>query len=322
MQVLDDTFKPDGTITVTEGSTTVGSGPMVEGLADITLEPGVGLGLGDHALVAHYPGDGSFSASDSPPTSYDVIGRDNISIGDVSVVSGVGGARSMVFPVVLSQVPTTTFTVPYSIVPGTALPGVDYVAPKSTAALLFHGAPTIKYIAVKLLNDATPVGPKTFTVHLGNPVGGDYVLRRSDGTGTIYDPASGGVTVNVGDVSMPEGDAGGVHASKFPVTLSAPPTHLVVVTVNIFTGMTQTATKGRKGVGDYNGAYTVTLKFVPPVAPRVGPVTKVVSVPIYPDTNDEPDETFSVQVTGVTFDAAEPVALGRSLATGVILTDE
>ncbi len=321
VQVSDDVFRPSGTITVTENGSTVGTGPMTDGVADIVLSPG--LSLGSHSLVAHYAGDGSFVGSDSPPTPMVVVGPNNVSIGDVSIVSGIGGTRTMNFPVVLSQAPTAAFTIPYSIVPGTAQPGVDYVAPKATAAVKFKaGRATVKYIAVKLLSDTHPTGTRAFTVHLATPVGGAFVLRDADGTGTIYDPSTSGATVNVGDVSIPEGDGGGPKVAKFSITLSAVPTHTTTVTVRLYTGLAQTATKGAKGKGDYNGVYTRTITFKAVAAPHVAPVTKYATAQIFPDSTNELDETFSVELTNVTSNPAQPFVLGRSLATGVILSDE
>jgi hypothetical protein len=325
ISVVDDVFKPNGTVTVTEGSNTVGTGALSEGVADVTLT--TPLGLGNHSLVAHYPGDGSFSASDSAPTTMSVIGANNVSIGDVSIVSGTGGVRSMSFPVVLSQPPSGPVVVPYSLHSGSAVAGTDFIDAKPNSALTFKSGMTIKPITVKLKNDV-PTGPKTFTVQLGNPTNG-YVLRDGVGTGTILDPQSGGPTVNVGDASLAEGDVGGAHALKFAVTLSEPPTHATLVTVRIFTGPTQSATKGSKANhADYNSRYQFVVPFKPGASGKPGPVSKYVSAQVWPDTfegalaGDVGDDTFTVQLYSVAADPAQPFTLGRSMGTGVISADD
>ncbi len=320
VQVMDGSFAPDGTVTVTEGSTTVGTGTMTDGIANVVMTPS--LGLGSHTLVAHYPGDGSFLASDSAPVTMSIVGPLNISMGDVSIVNGVGGSRAMAFPVVLSQPPTAPVQVPYTLVPGTAHPGVDYVAAKAGSVVNFKAGPgTVKYIVVKLLSDTSPTGTKNFTVQLGNPTLGSFVLRRPIGTGTIYDPDSGGLTANVGSVSMPEGDVGGAHIAKFPVTLSAAPTALTTVTVEIRSTLTDTAIKNKRGSGDYQSRLTIPLMFRPGVAPHVGTVTQYATAQIWPDTQDELDETFTVQIIQVT--STQSFTIGsHGTAAGVILSDE
>ncbi len=322
VHVIDGAFAPDGTVTITEGATTVGTGGLTNGVADVVLGPS--LGLGTHSIVAHYPGDGSFVASVSSAQTFKIIDPNNISIGDASIVSGTGGTRSLVFPVVLSKPPGSTVTIPYSFVPGTATAGVDYVGIKSTAQLTFKPGPaTLKNITVKLKNDVpSTAGFKTFTVHLATPTAGTYVLRDADGTGTIFDPGAGGATVSVGDVSMPEGDVGGAHAAKFAVTLSAVPTQVTSVTVNVYTRSTQSALKGAKGVGDYNSRYQFVLTFTPGTGTKVGATTKFVGVPIWADNSDELDEAFSVDLSNVVSNPLQPVSLGRHVATGVILSDE
>ena len=319
VRVADASFAPAGAVTVTEGVNVVGSADMIDGVADVVISPS--LAPGNHVLVAHYPGDGSFQASDSDPVTLGVVGPDNISIGDVSVVNGVGGHRSMSFPVVLSHPTTEELIVPYTFVAGTAQPNVDYTPIKKTTGYLKYTAgakTTTKYITVKLLSDASTGGSKTFTVQLGTPTLGSFVLRRAVGTGTIYDPDSGGPTVSVGAVSIPEGDGGNANTAKFPVTLSVVPTQLTTVTVQISTTLTDTALKAKRGVGDYTSAFQLNLKFKPGMTAML-----VASAKIWPDLNHESDKTFTVAIVNVVSSPGQTVSVGsHSSATGVILSDE
>ena len=294
-------FAPDGLVTVTEGALVVGTATLSAGVADVPLSA---LSLGTHALVAHYGGNGSFEASDSSSTDIEITSPDNITIGDVAIYSGIGGNRSMTFPIVLSHKPSANVTVNYAITPGTAVPGVDYVAGVPKPLLFKAGKQQTRYVTVKLLNNIHTGGSRTFSITLSNPTGG-YVIRKAIGLGTINDPAVGNPTVNIGSATSPEGDLGTPHALRFPVTLSAPQATAITVIVQVVPG---TATRG---TGDYGGAFQRTVTVLP------GAVSKPLSVPINSDILSEMDEGFIVRLIS----ASSPVTLGES-AFGFILSDE
>ena len=78
-----------------------------------------------------------------------------------------------------------------------------------------------------------------------------------------------------------------------------------------------TATYSQKvtGGGDYGGKITGTLTFTVGTT-GFTPVTKMISIPIWPDANAGTNETFSVTLTGLN---GAGVTLLASAATGTIL---
>src|SRR5258706_13430190 len=72
IQVVSDTGSATGSVTLTEGSTTLGTGALGGGgQAAITL---TGLTVGTHSIVANYAGDKDFAASNSMPFTLQVTG--------------------------------------------------------------------------------------------------------------------------------------------------------------------------------------------------------------------------------------------------------
>ncbi len=111
-------------------------------------------------------------------------------------------------------------------------------------------------------------------------------------------------TVSIGSVSITKG-AGGSKLLTFPITLDGPAATNVRVSYATSDG---TATQP----SDYL-AKTGSVLFSP------GETAKTVSIRVYGDISVEPDETFSVTLTGVTTGFA---VLGQADATGTITNDD
>ena len=318
-------FIPLGSITILEGATSVGTAVLAGGAADIALDP---LPLGSHSLVAQFTGDGSFAASTSSAETMDITQAANISVGDASVMEGPAGRfTSIAFPVVLSHPSPTPVTVDVdvasgsgpnaaqagSIVGGVVTPGTDVLMRHQTLKFAANIA-TVSVFVAKVVGDNQPEANETFSVVLSNPSSG-FVLRRPVGTGTILDDDTSpptGPRVDVGDASMPEGDAGGNHAMRFAVTMSSGVPTGVTITLRVWP---ITAMNGRKGTGaDWGGPTVRTIRLAP------NQLSKYLSVAAYPDTTSELDETFSVDVTAVS--GFTPAPGGRTSAVGTILSDE
>jgi hypothetical protein len=185
--------------------------------------------------------------------------------------------------------------------------------------------PTVKYVIVKVLSNPG-AGDKTFHVTLSAPPGGiadGYALRRAQGIGTIHNvvPNVGLPKVSVGDASVPEGDTGGAKALKFSITLSEPAAQNMFVVVQVGNG---TAEKGVRGDGfDWGGGISKKVRFT------AGQVSKIISIPTFPDITPELDETLTVDVAGFLNASKQPFAPGTEPATtghghgvGTILSDE
>lgn len=301
-------FVPEGTATLELDGVQVASGPIG---ADATMIVPLGTpALGTYALDAQFVGNGSFGGS-SASTSFDVIRATNISVGDVSVVEGATGFRKISVPVVLSQKSLVPVTVNYSVDPGTATSPADYTAGPVSGTLKFAAGATIKYVLVKINGDGSTEGTESLRVDLSSPMTG-WDLRRDHGTVTILDddPSSGAFAVSLGDASIPEGDMGGAHTVKIPLTLNT--SVFVPVTVNITLSAVSAIHRTTHTLGDWGGPIQRSIKF------NVGQVRANVSIPTYPDPFDEPDLVIHATITSVT----AGVNVQRSMGTATILSDE
>ncbi len=140
---------------------------------------------------------------------------------------------------------------------------------------------------------------ETFAVDLANPVGAG--LADGAGVGTIVDDDAAPV-LDVGDVTVTEGNAGDVTAS-FPVTLTG--ATQVPVTVDVATA-DGTATDP----SDY-AAVTSSLTFAP------GQNAKTVDVLVHGDTTFELGETFTLHLSN-----AAGATIGVDPGFGTILNDD
>ncbi|MCI0642854.1 MAG: S8 family serine peptidase [Gemmataceae bacterium] len=111
-------------------------------------------------------------------------------------------------------------------------------------------------------------------------------------------PPPGMPNVSINDVSQVEGDSGTTNF-VFTVSLSGPTSQAVTINYATANG---TATAGE----DY-GSTSGPLTFSPG-----GPLTQTISVPVYGDTDCEPDQTFFVNLSDVTNAA---VTDGQGLST-------
>ena len=188
-------------------------------------------------------------------------------------------------------------SVDYATADGTATAPGDYAGASGT--LSFAPGQTTKTVDVAVQGDLLNEFDETFAVNLSNL--SNVAPGILSGTGTIVDddPMP---TVSVGDVSVPEGDAGAANAT-FTVSLSAPSGKPISVDYATADG---TAT----APGDYAGA-SGTLSFAP------GQTTKTVDVAVSGDTTYENDETFGFSLSNLV-----NVAPGAVSATGTISNDD
>jgi hypothetical protein len=310
-------FKPEGDVSVDVDGT---PGPSATLGADGTVNVNIGIrSHGSHTIAVHYGGSGSFAPSDSPSTPFSVINDDNIAIGDVSVVEGDLGFRKISFPVTLSKSYPGSVSVWYAFHAVTTN-GSD-VTTAISGKLTFPKSYVALYLNVSVLGDTSAEGNETFHIDLSLDAFGksrDYELRRAQATGTIIDDdsPSPGLVASVGDASAQEGNAGGGHYVKVPLTLSASNLTKTVVKVIVSSG-DGVLKAGRLKGGDWQGSVVRYITFLP------GVVRKFVSILEYPDTKDEPDLTVTVDIDSITVVAGGfPVGVGRSHGTATILSDE
>ena len=194
--------------------------------------------------------------------------------GDDAVPEGA----DLVYTVTLSNASAAPVSFPFTLGGGTAAPG-DFGSPVFSNGVVLNADGTI----------TVPAGVTAFTVSV--PTVQDSLDETNESvplsvggvaaTGTITDDDAA-PTLSIGDVTVDE-SAG---TMSFTVTLSAP--SALPVTVDYSTG-NDSALSGT----DFT-AGSGTLSFAP------GVTSQTVTVAIVDDTTDEPDETFSVNLSGAT----------------------
>ena len=92
-----------------------------------------------------------------------------VSVGDVRVVEGDSGPRSVDIMVGLSQAAKAAITVAYATKDGTATAGADYVA--ANGSLSFTAGEFVKRITIQIVGETASEGDETFDVVLGPATG-------------------------------------------------------------------------------------------------------------------------------------------------------
>ncbi|MCY7387206.1 MAG: ExeM/NucH family extracellular endonuclease, partial [Burkholderiales bacterium] len=209
----------------------------------------------------------------------------DLTINDVSIVEGNSGTTTFTFTVSLSAaagVGGVTFNI--ATADGTAtVAGSDYVAKSLTSQSIPQGMSSYTF-TVDVNGDLTPETNETFFVNVTNLVGA--LPLDTQGLGTIVNDDSG-PDLNISSVSQSEGNSG-TSIFTFTVSLStaAPPGG---VTFNIATA-DGTATAGSDYVASSVLGATI----------AAGNLSYTFDVVVNGDTTPEPNETFFVNVSGVT----------------------
>jgi hypothetical protein len=189
-------------------------------------------------------------------------------------------------------------SVQYATADGTAKAGSDYTATSGTLTWA-DGDPTGRTITIPLTDDAIPEGAETFFVTLSNPTGGATLGNPSTVTVNLADARP---SISISDVTKAEGN-GGTTAFTFNVALSS--AYSNDITVNYSTA------DGTAGAGsDYqptSGALTIFK----------GETVKPVTVQVNGDTQQEPDETFFVNLSN-----AVNATISKAQGTGTITNDD
>ena len=149
----------------------------------------------------------------------------DIVVGDIVVDEAAGTASFQVMlGRTLGQSATSTVTVDYATVDGSAIAGSDYAAKSGT--LSFLPGESVKTVTIDLLNDSLAEAAETFGLKLSNASTG--VIARGSATATIGANDAAPVAqpkITVSDLTVGEGDT----YADVVVTLSAPSQSTVTV---------------------------------------------------------------------------------------------
>ena len=219
-----------------------------------------------------------------------------ISVADISLTEGTGGAVNAALQVLLSAPTTKPVLVDYTTVDDTAVAGSDYRATADT--LTIPAGATGARLLIPIIPDAVGETNESFRVVFSHPQNAN--LANFEARITLLDddlPA-----VSVGDASTVEGGAG-AHDVVLALSLSNPSTQPVSVQYATSDG---TATVGT----DYRGTNGIAV--FPP-----GITNLTVQLAVLGDAIAEGNETFSVRLSNPL-----QATLGRAVGVVTILDDD
>jgi len=210
-------------------------------------------------------------------------GVPTLSIGDVEITEGNSSTKLVTFTVALSAPQSGPVFFDAATADGTALAGTDYVA-KATAGMRMAAGVTSKSFSVSIVGDTSTESDESFFVRLSNPVGA--TIADGEAVGTILNDDVALPFITIGNLSISEGNSGTKNAN-FTVSLSAP--SATTVSFDVATA----------DFSAFAGEDYVALNQTGLTIPA-GNTSKVVSVQIKGDTTFEPDEAFTLNITGAT----------------------
>jgi probable HAF family extracellular repeat protein len=222
----------------------------------------------------------------------------SITIGNASVTEGNNGITNAIFTVSLSAANTVPVTVNYATADGAASAGSDYQATGGT--LTFAPGQTSKTIAVSVIGDRLPEPNETFTGNLSGATNG--TIASGQGLGTILDDEP---RISISDVTKYEGKKGQTTLFTFTVTHSAAYDQPVTMSFHTVNGIATTSDQ------DYI-ARTGTLTFNP------AETTKTITISVNGDSKKEADETFYLDLFGLSNNAL----FTKNRGIGTILNDD
>jgi hypothetical protein len=282
----------NGTLTFALGQTA--QTVTVTAIGDSSAEPDetfvVNLSNPTNANIGVGQGQGTIKNDDQAPagalqfSAIDYSAGENDAEASINVMRTNGSAGAV--------------SVDFAVTAGTAQAN-DFTAASGT--LHFADGETSKTFVVPIVNDQTNETEETINLVLSNPKGGAS-LGSPDSAVLFITDDDPLPDLSVSNVSLPEGN-GGPTSFIFNVTLSAVSAKTVTVDFATAPG---TASKG----ADYqpiNG----TLTFSP------GETSKPVTVMVNGDTEDEPDETFLVELSNLT-----NATVVKGQGTGTIANDD
>ena len=274
-----------GTLSFAPGSTTATVGVTV--LSDVVFEPDETFSLllsgAVNASIAAGTGTGTIVNDDVPPS---------VSINDVGVTEGDSGTSSATFTVRLSAASSTSVTIDYATVDGSALAGSDYLSTHGT--ITFAPGQTTQAVTVPVIGDLIYEPTESFSVLLSNAVGATIADGRGDATIVDNDPSP--LTISIDDAQIQEGNSG-TRSLVFHIHLSAPSSGVEWAVISTTDG---TAKAG----SDYTALSGVGVTFL------AGVTEQTISIPILGDVAVEPDETFTVTITRASRTISDAQAVG------------
>jgi hypothetical protein len=238
-----------------------------------------------------------------------------LQITDRSAFEGAVGTSTFGFDVALSAPTNKTVQVNYFTSKGTASPGADFVA-KSGELTFAPNATAAQTINITVNGDTVSETDETFFVNLTSPT--NAKVGDPQGVGIIQNddaPPSGARAFVIDNVTQPEGNTGNAPSTPFTftVTLGQPPGAGTNATINYH------VTEGTASAGSDYAFVSGTLTFAN------AETAKTITVSVVGDTSQEPDEAFTVNLTGASCSPTPPCtapSVGDGVGAGTITNDD
>jgi len=240
-----------------------------------------------NASVFDDRGEGTIHDDDDSP---------KISINDTSIVEGDSGSKPANLTVTLNAASGKTVSVGWATANGSAGAGADYTANSGTVT--FNPGQTSQMVPVVVLGDEIDEPNEFFNVNLS--AASNATIDDATGQVTIIDDDTAEITID--DVTQVEGDSG-PNNFTFTVSLSVASSQTVTVDYQTMDGTAVDSS-------DYNSTAGM-LTFIP------GQMSQTVSVAVNGDTGEEPDETFTLELSNAT-----NAGLANSTGVGTIVNDD
>ncbi len=269
-----------GSIPVTVRGDTLVEGDETLGLSLTAVSPPTATSLGRSAAM------GTISDDDTAST---------VSVADAAGPEGDSGFTQLVFPVTLDTPAEVAIKLTYVTASGTATAGSDYSS-KSGTLTIAAGA-TSSSISVPVRGDKVPEGDETLLVKITRVSAGNGVPGRTTAIGTIVDDDVT-AAVSVQGASITEGNSGRTPLT-FQVSLDRPVATAVKVSYSTSDGTASAP-------ADYitkSGSVTI----------PAGSTSALIPVNVVGDRVAEPNETFEMDLTGVSGPAT--IVGGAGIAT-------
>ena len=239
-----------------------------------------------------------------------------ITVADTSVNEGTGANGNLTLTLNLSAPATAGMSVAWTIVPGSATPGVDYAVTSGTA--IFAVGSQTATISIPIIGDAAIEPNETFTVLLSNPVG----VTFGDNAAVITianDDAPAGVAVSAAAT-----DSSGSEQGPDPVVFTVSRTGSTGAALIVNIGWTGVAASGDYTIAVAGGTLSADHTTLTIAA---GATTATLTVTPVNDTALEPTESVTLTVLagagytpGATASATGTIA-DNDVAISVAATD-
>jgi len=204
------------------------------------------------------------------------------SIDDVSLAEGDSGTTAFVFTITASRKnQQNPMTVDWTTNDSTATTADnDYTSDSGTVTIPAGSSILTVTVTVNVNGDTKVELDESFTVDLSGAL--NATISDAQGTGTITNDDTASLSIN--DVTLAEGDSG---TTTFEFTITSSTTSSSDITVN-WTTNDSTATTADNDYTSGSGMATITA----------GSTTTTVTVNVNGDTKVEPDESFTVDLSG------------------------